>query len=232
MGFAQSWIGLGIFGALCAVSCGSTTSVPKGNAGSSSTAGATSGGGGSPTNGSGGGSTSGAAGQATTGGSTSADGGSAAGALSAGSGTGGADIGGGGSGTAGVGGAQLPSYAGPGVDCYMGLPKDEDNRCGVGQTCCKERFGSINCQPDIGSCAPCSEPGECTAISCDEPADCPGGACCATLGSGGGGVEFARLTCQPSCNEGQYVICATAADCPSEYTECGISSMVIRRCFH
>jgi hypothetical protein len=217
-----------VFAVCSAISCGSSSpQSPNGNGGGSSTAGNGAGGasGGMST------STSGAGGKSTAGGATPSDGGSAAGG-SAGGATSGGNVATAGSNTAGSGGADLPAYAGPGVSCYMGQPDDKDNRCGVGQTCCEERFSRTECQPDIGSCPACSEAGECTAISCDEPADCPGGACCATLGTGGGGVEFARLTCQPSCSEGQYVICSTLVDCPSEYTECGISSMLIHRCFH
>lgn len=223
---------LAAIAAISAISCGSSTpSSSSGNGGSSPTAGNGSNAG-APAGSSGASTaTSGAGGKSNTAGAATSDGGSAAGVA-----TGGAMNAGGGAGagasTAGAGGSDLPDYAGPGVACYMGLPDDKDNRCGAGQTCCRERLSRTECQPDIGSCAPCSKEGECTAISCDEPADCPGGACCATLGSGGGGVEFARLTCQPSCNEGQYVICATLADCPSEYHECGTSSMLIHRCFH
>jgi hypothetical protein len=233
MPLARSLPWLAVLSAFSAISCGSSTAQgPNGIGGSSSTAGSSPAGASGGNNAGGSGtSIGGAEGKSGAGGVATSNGGTAAGvapggATNAGSG------GSAGASTAGAGGSDLPDYAGPGVGCFMGYLDDKDNRCGVGQTCCQERLSRTECQPDIGSCAPCSKPGECTAISCDEPSDCPGGACCATLGTGGGGVEFARLTCQPSCSEGQYVICSTLADCPSEYHECGISSMLIHRCFH
>ena len=163
------------------------------------------------------------AGSASTAGATNG----ASGSSSNGAGSGSTATGGAG-GKAAIGGSATAD----GGSAAGALTGGASNNGGASSAGSEERFGRTECQPDIVSCAPCSKAGECTAISCDEPADCPGGACCATLGTGGGGVEFARLTCQPSCNQGQYVICATKADCPSAYHECGISSMLIHRCFH
>lgn len=179
--------------------------------------------------GAGGGGTSSVGGKAT--GGSPATAGNGGGGASAGTSSGGGGSGGtpsGGTNSSGSG----PDYAGPGVACALGMQDAAANRCSANQTCCRVRLGATHCGADVAACDPCPEAGECTAIACDEPADCPGGVCCATLGDGGGAVEFTKLTCQTSCRDDQYVICATAADCPSGFTECGISSMRIRRCFH
>lgn len=226
-----------------ALACSSDPASPGGTGGSPGTGGkggANSGG--ASSGGAGGSSGSTTAGSVSGGGSAGGAAGASAGNSSGGSTTGGAGAGqggttagqsGGGANSSGGGGTSgLPAYAGPGVGCVLGKPNAEENRCDAGQTCCQIRFGATHCGANAAACEPCTEPGECTTIACDEPADCPVGVCCATLSNGLGAVEFSQLGCQSSCTEDQYVICATDDDCPTGFTECGISSMGIRRCFH
>jgi hypothetical protein len=75
-------------------------------------------------------------------------------------------------------------------------------------------------------------PGQCAVIGCDEPSDCNAGSCCATPTQADVPVkEFSSITCKPTCDTGDLVICAQDSDCTMP-GYCGNSSLAgIKRCF-